>query len=55
MKSVTFYKAVSGYWFAQFAIKGERKPRRLSCGTTETDLQKAIERYKSKGYEITIK
>jgi hypothetical protein len=54
MKHVIFYKATSGYWFAQFPIKGECKPRRMACGTTDQDLQNAIERYTKKGYSYTI-
>ena len=54
MKHVIFYKATSGYWFAQFPIKGEGKPRRMACGTTDQDLKNAIERYTKKGYSYTI-
>ena len=55
MKTVNFYKAVSGYWIAEFPIKGERKLRRVSCGNTNEGLKKATERYEKKGYKINFK
>ena len=55
MKTVNFYKAVSGYWMAEFPIKGERKLRRMPCGNTNEELKKAILRYEKKGYKVNIK
>jgi hypothetical protein len=54
MKIVTFYQAVTGYWIAEYPIKGERKLRRMPCGNTEEELRKAILRYEKKGYKINI-
>ena len=54
MKKVRFYKAKSGYWIAEFPIKGESYLRRMTCGTTENDLRKAIIRYEKKGYKIIL-
>lgn len=54
-KNVNFYKAVSGYWIAEFPIKGERKMRRMACGNTDEELQKAILRYAKKGYKVNVK
>lgn len=55
MKTVNFYKAVSGYWIAEFPIKGESKLRRMACGNTEEELKKTILRYAKKGYKINFK
>lgn len=55
MKSVNFYKAVSGYWIAEFPIKGERKLRRMAVGQTKDELNKAILRYEKKGYKVYLK
>lgn len=54
MKIVNFYQAVTGYWIAEYPIKGERKLRRMPCGNTEEELRKAILRYEKKGYKINI-
>lgn len=55
MKKANFYKAVSGYWIAEFPIKGQRKLRRMPVGNTNKELQEALVRYQKKGYDVCIK
>jgi hypothetical protein len=55
MKTVNIYRAVSGYWIAEFSVKGESKLRRIACGNTDEELKKAILRYEKKGYKVNIK
>jgi hypothetical protein len=52
MKYVRFYKAVSGYWFAQFTVRNSNVMRLMPIGRKDEDLQAAIKRYSKKGYTI---
>ena len=54
MKTVLFYKAISGYWYAEFPIKGESKKRIMAVGKTYKDLVAAIKRYEEKGYKTLL-
>lgn len=54
MKTVNFYKAISGYWMAEFSIKGQTKLRKYPCGNTTQDLKNAVLRYEKKGYKVLI-
>lgn len=55
MKKANFYKAVSGYWIAEFPIKGQSKLRRMPVGNTNKELEEALVRYQKKGYDVCIK
>jgi len=55
MKYAKFYKAMSGYWAVEYSIKGESKPRRRSLGSSEEkELEDTMERFKQKGYTVTL-
>jgi hypothetical protein len=51
-KKVKIYKAISGYYFASFTVKGKSKPRIIPLGTTEEEVKDAIKRYRAKGYLV---